>query len=364
MNETYIASNSTQQAALDAYVQKLKEQIALRNGKPKEWCLDDFEIGCPLGEGKFGHVYMAREKTTGTIIALKVMMKSEITGARVERQVLREIEIQTHLRAARYMYQVANALQYCHENKVIHRDIKPENLLLTSDDKIKMADFGWSVHAPSNRRKTMCGTLDYLPPEMVEGKPYDRNVDNWCIGVLCYEFLVGKPPFETDSSKKTYSLIREVKYKIPDYVSDLAKDLISKVADAEQELYTGTQRQPPSNTAAQRQRFRTSRDRTAFAAARWYHQGTPGEADGRCNLARAVRARRPVGCGPVVAVAGVVPGHLLRPGRVPRQQFSGGCSCCLASRIAGYEREYAVLHSRGFQLISTSSFPPPPPTPL
>ncbi|XP_049857123.1 aurora kinase C-like isoform X2 [Schistocerca gregaria] len=325
MNETYIASNSTQQAALDAYVQKLKDQIALRNGKPKEWCLDDFEIGCPLGEGKFGHVYMAREKTTGTIIALKVMMKSEITGARVERQVLREIEIQTHLRhphvlqlytyfydekkiylilefaakgelykvlnaspngrfaepvAARYMYQVANALQYCHENKVIHRDIKPENLLLTSDDKIKMADFGWSVHAPSNRRKTMCGTLDYLPPEMVEGKPYDHNVDNWCIGVLCYEFLVGKPPFETDSSKKTYSLIREVKYKIPDYVSDLAKDLISKVADAERELYTGTQRQPPSNRAAQHQRFRASRDRTAFAAARWHHQGTPGEADG------------------------------------------------------------------------------------
>lgn len=84
--------------------------------------------------------------------------------------------------AAKYTYQVADALQYCHQKKVIHRDIKPENLLLADNGDVKLADFGWSVHAPSFRRKTMCGTLDYLPPEMVRGHEYDQCVDQWCLG--------------------------------------------------------------------------------------------------------------------------------------------------------------------------------------
>lgn len=72
----------------------------------------------------------------------------------------------TEDRAARYTYQVADALHYCHLNNVIHRDLKPENIMLTHGDEIKLADFGWSAHTHSNKRKTMCGTLDYLPPEM------------------------------------------------------------------------------------------------------------------------------------------------------------------------------------------------------
>uniref|UniRef100_A0A914QFF0 Aurora kinase n=1 Tax=Panagrolaimus davidi TaxID=227884 RepID=A0A914QFF0_9BILA len=55
--------------------------------------------------------------------------------------------------------------------------IKPENILIGADNELKLADFGWSVHAPSNNRQTMCGTLDYLPPEMVKGDSYDKIVD-------------------------------------------------------------------------------------------------------------------------------------------------------------------------------------------
>lgn len=62
--------------------------------------------------------------------------------------------------------------------------------------ELKIGDFGWSVHAPSDRRRTLCGTLDYLPPEMVEGKEHNAKVDLWALGVLAYEFLVGAPPFE------------------------------------------------------------------------------------------------------------------------------------------------------------------------
>lgn len=151
-------------------------------------------------------------------------------------------------RSAKYTYQVADALNYCHLNNVIHRDLKPENILLTSSDDIKLADFGWSAHTLSNkyvfikllcyvltlrsndfRRKTMCGTIDYLPPEMVDGRAYNDSVDQWCLGVLCYEFLVGSAPFESKDTQKTYEKIRRLEVHYPSFLSAGAKDLISKL---------------------------------------------------------------------------------------------------------------------------------------
>lgn len=242
-----------------------------------QWGLKDFEIGAPLGRGKFGRVYLAREKHTHYMVALKTLFKSELIKNRVEKQALREIEIQSHLRhphilqlftyfhdekkiylvlefaakgevykelrkqpkqrfneqiSAKYIYQVADALEYCHKNKVIHRDIKPENLLLTYNGDIKLADFGWSVHAPSTKRTTMCGTLDYLPPEMIKNQQYDIYVDHWCLGILCYEFLVGRPPFLSDTSEETYSKIKNVDMMWPVQITPGAKDLISKLVKA------------------------------------------------------------------------------------------------------------------------------------
>jgi len=87
-----------------------------------------------------------------------------------------------------------------HSKGIIHRDIKPENILY-SLGTCKLADFGWSVHTPSDRRKTLCGTLDYLPPEMLTGihdNYYDKRIDIWSIGILTFEFCAGKAPFESD----------------------------------------------------------------------------------------------------------------------------------------------------------------------
>jgi len=225
-------------------------EISLQKPIPRNerrWTIKDFDIGKALGQGKFGNVYLAREKETKFICALKVMFKVELQEAGVEHQLRREIEIQSHLRhpnilrlygyfydksrvylileyaakgelykelrrrksfdekrAAGYIYSLALALKYCHSKHVIHRDIKPENLLLGLHGELKIADFGWSVHAPNSRRQTLCGTLDYLPPEMVEGKEHDSAVDIWSLGVLTYEFLVGHPPFESEHSRDTY----------------------------------------------------------------------------------------------------------------------------------------------------------------
>jgi serine/threonine protein kinase len=120
-------------------------------------------------------------------------------------------------------------LKYCHQKHVIHRDIKPENLLLGLNGELKIADFGWSVHAPNSRRQTLCGTPDYLPPEMIEGKDHDHRVDLWSLGVLTYEFLVGNPPFEAKNIDETYKRIAKVDMSFPDLVPDLARDLISKL---------------------------------------------------------------------------------------------------------------------------------------
>ena len=254
--------------------------------KPKQWHLGMFEIGKPLGKGKFGRVYLARERSTGFVCALKVLHKSELQQGKVEKQVRREIEIQSnlahpnilrlyghfhdtkrifliiefaqkgelykHLRkaqrfpepqAAQYIAQMASALKFLHKKHVIHRDIKPENILVGLHGEIKISDFGWSVHAPNNRRNTMCGTLDYLPPEMIkqnrgeDGNWYSEKVDLWSLGVLTYEFLVGEAPFE-DSMVMTQRRIARCEMTIPNFLSREARDLIQRllVLDPEKRL--------------------------------------------------------------------------------------------------------------------------------
>jgi aurora kinase, other len=244
-----------------------QERTALGN----RWKLDDFEIGKPLGNGKFGRVYLAREKSTKYIVALKVLSKRQIREAKFEHQFRREVEIQSHLRhpnilrmygffydeqriyiileyaaggelfkklnkkkrfdepmTGRLILQIASALSYCHGENVIHRDLKPENLLLASNGDIKLSDFGWSVHSPTSRRLTMCGTLDYLPPEIVGQEEHDEMVDVWSLGILLYELLVGQPPFDAPGQTATYLRIQKVDIRFPFFIQDDAKDLILK----------------------------------------------------------------------------------------------------------------------------------------
>uniref|UniRef100_A0A1Q3EVQ0 Aurora kinase n=1 Tax=Culex tarsalis TaxID=7177 RepID=A0A1Q3EVQ0_CULTA len=244
-------------------------------GKDKKiWTLSNFDIGRPLGRGKFGNVYLAREKETKFVIALKVLFKKQVHAQGIEHQVRREIEIQSHLRhpnilrmygyfhdetriylilefapggtlfsklqtqpgnkfpekqCAIYINMLVSALIYLHERNVIHRDIKPENLLLGHGGELKIADFGWSVHEPTSTRTTLCGTLDYLSPEMVQGQPHTKNVDLWSLGVLAYELLVGRAPFHATGFDDTYNKIMKVRYEVPPEMSRPAAHLISRL---------------------------------------------------------------------------------------------------------------------------------------
>ena len=268
-------SSSTRASDEQNAIQRLSNPSITEQPQPKNFHLGMFEIGKPLGKGKFGRVYLAKERSTGFVCALKVLHKSELQQGKVEKQVRREIEIHSHLRhpnilrfyghfhdskrvflilefagkgelykhlrkenrfpewkAAQYIAQMAAALKYLHKKHVMHRDIKPENILVGIHGEIKISDFGWSVHAPNNRRNTMCGTLDYLPPEMIKSGSqenfYNEKVDLWSLGVLTYEFLVGEAPFE-DTPVMTQRRIARGEMTVPKFVSPEARDLIERV---------------------------------------------------------------------------------------------------------------------------------------
>lgn len=241
----------------------------------KYWTLDDFELGRPLGCGKFGQVWLVREKSSGYLLALKIIKIEDVKNIETARQIRREIEIHTNLKnknilrmyghfydknniylileyagngefykylsehggkfseeeASIYIKQIIDALIYMKERSVIHRDIKPENLLFGSDGTLKLADFGWAVHNADRRRMTFCGTMEYLAPEMVNNKKHDSSIDLWCLGVLTYEFLAGKTPFENKSRnmREVYKNIKELTYEIPDFITPAAADFIAKL---------------------------------------------------------------------------------------------------------------------------------------
>jgi serine/threonine protein kinase len=238
--------------------------------------IDDFEIFTTLGTGTFGRVRQVklRGDNAKNVFALKMMKKTEIVRLnqvehiKSETKILQEIshpffvELKTFFQDEKYVYmlfeyvsggemfsrlrkegrfandvalfyisEILLAIQYLHRQEIVYRDLKPENLLIHRDGHIKITDFGFAKKLTNDRTFTLCGTPEYLAPEIIKGAKvgYGKSVDWWALGVLIFEMLAGYPPFYDNEPIGIYKKIIVGIIEFPQFLSLRAKDIIRKL---------------------------------------------------------------------------------------------------------------------------------------
>ncbi|TFK10560.1 long-chain-fatty-acid--CoA ligase 5 [Platysternon megacephalum] len=165
------------------------------------------------------------EDSDFVFVVLELCRRRSLLELHKRRKALTEPEARYYLR------QTILGCQYLHGNRVIHRDLKLGNLFLNDDMEVKIGDFGLAtkVEYDGERKKTLCGTPNYIAPEVLGKKGHSFEVDIWSIGCIMYTLLVGKPPFETSCLKETYIRIKKNEYNIPKHINPVAANLIQKM---------------------------------------------------------------------------------------------------------------------------------------
>ena len=128
-----------------------------------------------------------------------------------------------------YTAEVVSALDYLHnKHKIIYRDLKPENILVARDGHIKITDFGLSIMGVTSTN-SICGTMEYIAPEIIENREYNNVIDFWSLGCLLYEFLYGFSPFNSVNNVNLANNIRRGRFMFNKNVdvSQEAKDMIT-----------------------------------------------------------------------------------------------------------------------------------------
>eukprot|EP00667_Euglena_gracilis_P013821 EG_transcript_14276 len=235
-----------------------------------------------LGKGGFAKVYEFTEMNTGRVYAAKIIDKQLLVKPKTQAKLRSEIKIHSALKhkhvvqferyfedynnvyillelctqqtlmelqrrkkqlselEAQYiMLQTIDAVKHLHQRSIIHRDLKLGNLFLSENMDVKIGDFGLAAEVEyGERKRTLCGTPNYIAPEILDGKQgHSFEVDIWCLGVILYTLLVGRPPFETADVKSTYKRIRENAYSFPESlaISSQARHLIRRILQAQPE---------------------------------------------------------------------------------------------------------------------------------
>ncbi|TDG43153.1 hypothetical protein AWZ03_010418 [Drosophila navojoa] len=230
-----------------------------------------------IGNGSFGTVLLVKEKKGKNYYAAKMMNKDDLVRLKQvnhvhnEKTVLSSVrfpflvhlidaskdfdylylvlpfvnggELFTYHRKVRkfnekqsrfYGVQVLLALEYLHHMNLMYRDLKPENILMDARGYIKVTDFGFTKRV-DNRTSTLCGTPEYLAPEIIQLRPYSKSVDWWAFGILIYEFVAGHSPFSMHNRDVIlmYSKICLGEYRIPSFFTAQLKNLIENLLQSE-----------------------------------------------------------------------------------------------------------------------------------
>ncbi|XP_046456835.1 serine/threonine-protein kinase PLK1-like [Daphnia pulex] len=225
-----------------------------------------------LGKGGFARVHELTDLTTGHVYAGKIIPKSRITKPHHKEKIAREIELHrnlVHLNVVRfyhcfedsenvyiilencskkslvhvmkhrktltepevrfYLRQLADGLRYVHGARIVHRDLKLGNMFLSENMTVKIGDFGLAARLHAETKVTICGTPNYIAPEVLSRQGHGYEADLWAMGCIMYAMLVGQPPFETSTLAETYSRIAHNMYVIPQWVSRPARSLIRQL---------------------------------------------------------------------------------------------------------------------------------------
>ncbi|KAL0268416.1 UNVERIFIED_CONTAM: hypothetical protein PYX00_010370 [Menopon gallinae] len=237
--------------------------------------IEEYEVGHLLGKGGFAKVFKARCMKTQVQVAIKMIDKKLMHSSGMMARVHQEVSIHSKLKhpsilelytffedschvylileycengelqkylkqhnkilkeseAYEVLHQVIDGLKYLHSHNIVHRDLTLANILLTHNMRIKIADFGLATQllTPNETHMTMCGTPNYISPEVATRSCHGLQVDVWGLGVMLYTLLVGSPPFDTSAVKSTLTKVVMSDFKLPVNMSHEAKDLINNL---------------------------------------------------------------------------------------------------------------------------------------
>ncbi|XP_074848037.1 serine/threonine-protein kinase PLK4 isoform X2 [Carettochelys insculpta] len=205
--------------------------------------IEDFKVGNLLGKGSFAGVYRALSLKNGLEVAIKMLYNyfedsnyvylilEMCHNGEMSRYLKNRMKPFSEEETRVLMHQIITGMLYLHSHGILHRDLTLSNLLLTSNMNIKIADFGLATQLkmPHEKHYTMCGTPNYISPEIATRSAHGLESDVWSLGCMFYTLLIGKPPFDTDTVKNTLNKVVLADYEMPNFLSGEAQDLIHQL---------------------------------------------------------------------------------------------------------------------------------------